>query len=1004
MSNNRRPGEDSVFENSTTRSGNLLREYQRRSQQLEGQQSSPAQRYPEHLPPVYQNQYSPVMQNNGQQVRGPQYPPTSQGYEQQHRQPGPTPQGYEQQYRQPAPAIQNTPPVAPNQQGPYGWAANAMQRVRQWSGKIAAQRYEQPAPPMVLRHPPQTGMPETPAQPKRRRWKRSRTMRVAMQMRHRRERWQSQSPTGGRIGTGILVSVMLLLFILTTSTSAYAYGYYQSQLPRVQGLASQHIDQMTRMYDRNGVLLGDLFNTDGGGRRTPVQYKDIPKVMQDAMIAAEDKTFWTNSGVDPQGILRAGTAFIQHNAVQGGGSTLTQQLIKNMTGEKDQTLNRKLPEAALAIGLTQQYPKWKIMEMYFNVSPFGTLDLGVEAAAEEYFGLQRVCDPKDFQCTPGIAKLEYDKNGKLSLVLGLARASLLAGMPQSPVSYDPTNGKNARSLALIRQDEVLHNMLALGMSVDGQPITEAMIQQAESVTAKMTFTRYSQEIIDQQFFTWVKNQLALQLGHGDENAGLIALYAGGFNIRTTIDSSLESYVKKAIDRHLNQVEYQPFPYGHYAILSRDNNVHNSAAVVMNAKTGEVLAMDGSADGSDFNAATDAYRSPGSTWKPIVYTTAFEMGMYPGTVLPDVKTYFPNGGTNDARGAYVPPDYGGVYAGGNNTIQVATANSRNVPAVKALQFAGIENVANMARRLGITALDEDIVIKNNEITAKNKKDGTHIPLLKTVTDYNQLSFALGSMGVPLIQMTGAYQVLANQGMRIPPQSILDIWDNYGHNLYHYDPNHPHTVQVISPQIAYLTTSVLTDENSRAAEFGNDHILSFNDWDPTYTVHQVAAKTGTTDNFTDNWTMGYTPNVVVGVWSGNSDNSSLINSVGVTGAAPIWHSIIERVSGKPCDPNDPNWDGVPCGSFNPTPYNFTQGTFDVPTGVHQASTSSFDGLKGGGNYNWMLDGEDPTTYGIAVPMTGGNNGGGNGNGGGDGNGGGNGNGGGKNGGGHGGKPTH
>ncbi len=969
MDNNWRPENNSVFEHSASRSGNLVREYhQRQNQQQVGQQHAPMQRYSDNLPPLVQNQYSPIAQNYVPQQEFPQHSP--QNYAPQQR------------IQQPMQPIQHTPPVGPSRTYAQNWATNAMQRVRQWSGKIAAQRYGQPEPPMVLRHPPQTPMPSTPTLPKSKRWKRSRTMRIALQMRHRRSRWQSKAPSSRYIGTGILIAVLLLFFILTSSTSAYAYGYYQSQLPRVQGLANQHVDQISRMYDRNGVLLGDLFNTDGAGRRTPVQYKDIPKVMQDAMIAAEDKTFWTNSGVDPQGIVRAGTAFLQHNGVQGGGSTLTQQLIKNLTGEKDQTLNRKLPEAALAIGLTQQYPKWKIMEMYFNVSPFGTLDLGVEAAAEEYFGLQRICNPKNFQCTPGIAKLEYDKNGKLNPVLGLARASLLAGMPQSPVSYDPTNGKTSRQLALMRQDEVLNDMLGAGMSVNGQPITEKMIQQAESLTAKMTFTRYSQKITDPHFFLWVKQQLALALGHGDETAGLIALYTGGFNIRTTIDVNLEKYVENAINRHLNQVEYQPFPNGQYAILSRDNNVHNSAAVVMNAKTGEVLAMDGSSDYNaatdptikgQFNSATQALRSPGSTWKPIVYATAFEMGMYPGIVLPDVKTYFPNGGTTDVKGAYVPPDYGGFYVGGNNTIQVATANSRNVPAVKALQFAGIENVANTARRFGITDLDKDIAIKN-------QMQGTHI---KTVTDYNQLSFGLGSMGVSLLQMTGAYQVFANQGTRIPPQSILDIWDNYGHNLYHFDPGHPHAIRVISPQIAYLVTSMLTDENARAAEFGNDHVLSFNDWDPTYTVHQVAAKTGTTDNFTDNWTMGYTPNVVVGVWSGNSDNTPLVNSVGVTGAAPIWHSIIERVSGKPCDTNDPNWDGVACGSFNPAPYNFTQGTFDIPTGVHQASTSSMDGLKGGGNYEWMLDGEDPTVYGIVftTPTTGkgGNSGKGNGKGG-------------------------
>lgn len=925
MSNNWRP--ENSQGNEAPRSGNLLREYN----QKQSQQNSPPPRSQEQQA-LYQNQYSPI-QNNGQpqqQVRGQYVPQTPSG-----------PQGQSQQ-----------------------WATNAMRMVRSWSGKVVAQhaqRYGQPEPPMVLRHTPQTPFPTTSTQQRTRRWKRSRTIRIAMQMRHRRDRWLVQGPNGGRIGIGILIAVLALLIIITSSSSAYAYSYYQSQLPHVQSLASQHVEQTTRIYDRNGVLLGDLFDPNGVGRRTTIQYKDLPQVMKDAMIAAEDKTFWTNSGVDPLAILRTATGNLQAQGVQGGASTLTQQLIKNMTHDTQQTADRKLTEATLAIGLTQQYPKWKIMEMYFNVSPFGTLDLGVEAAAEEYFHLQRTCDAT-FHCTPGISKLEYNQTGKIDPALGLARAALLAGMPQSPVSYDPTNGKNARARALIRQDEVLHNMLNAGMAVDGQPITESMIQQAEALTAKMTFTRYTQQVKAHHFFNWVTQQLAVKLGRGDETAGLIALYTGGFNIRTTIDANLEDYVEKAIDRHLNQSEYQPFPYpAHYAIISRDNNVHNSAAVVMNAQTGEILAMDGSANydatadktiDGQFNAATNALRSPGSTWKPIVYTTAFEMGMYPGIVLPDFKTYFYNNDTNIAN-AYIPPDYSNMYSNTNSSIRLATANSRNVPAVKAAEFAGIDNVANTARRFGITDLDKDIAIDN--------RSHPKTPYTK-VSQITGLSFGLGSEGVSLLQMTGAYQVFANQGVRVPPQSILDIRDNYGHQLYHYDTANPPAIRVISPQIAYLMTAVLADEPSRAAEFGNDHVLSFNDWDPTYQVHQVAAKTGTTDRFVDNWTMGYTSKVVVGVWSGNSDNSPLIDSVGITGAAPIWHSIMERVSGKPCDPASPTFDDVACGAFNAAAYNFMPGVFPAPPGIHQAATSSFDGLKGGGNVDWMLDGEDPTLYGM------------------------------------------
>ena len=958
MSNNWNEGPDSQQRATGTRSrsGRLLSDYSQQGQQgspyshageLPVSAVSPVPQQSPVSPPLMQNQYSPIAPSTPPISPRPLAPQSQQGQQ------GQVPQS-PQQYQQ-----------GNNLQRPQQWTNNALQAVRHWSGKMAAtynaRTYGQPQPPMVLRQtPPAPAATPTPlVQAKSKRWKRSHAVRVSLQMRHRRARMQGGQIGVGKIASSILIAIMLLLVIGTSAASAYAYSYYQSQLPRLQGLANMHVEQTTRIYDRNGALLTNLYDTGpGGGRRTPVSYNDIPKIMQDAMVAAEDHTFWTNNGVDPQGISRAAYDYVTHgNSVQGGGSTITQQLIKNLTEDNQVSLNRKLTEATLAVGLTQQYPKWKILEMYFNVAPFGTLDLGVEAAAEEYFGVTQTCDA-NFKCVPGIAKLEYNAQGQKDPILGLARASLLAGMPQSPVSYDPTNGKQALQNALTRQDYVLNEMMNLGMTVDGQAITPAMIQKAESLTSHMTFKRYTANTRAPHFVEWVKQQLEQILGNGDEQAGAVALYTGGFNIRTTIDANLEDYVAASITRHLDQPEYQPF-VGNNGPLNVTNNVNNSAVVVMNSHTGEVLAMDGSADynnannptiNGQFNSAVDAYRSPGSTWKPIVYATAFEMGMYPSMVLPDVKTYFPNGGGVSTANAYVPPDYGNMYVGGNNTIRVATANSRNVTAVKALAYAGIDNVANTARRMGITALDTDLA-NYNKVNKTN---------LTKVSQYNQLSFALGSMGVPLVQMTGAYQVFANNGVRVPAHSILDIWDNYGNHLYHYDTTHPQGVQVLSPQVSYLMTSVLTDEAARAAEFGNDHVLSFYDWNPN---RQVAAKTGTTDSFTDNWTMGYTPNVVVGVWSGNANNSPMNGAIGITGAAPIWHSVMERVSGKPCNPTDPNWDGVPCQNINIDGLGLTQQTaFVVPPGIHQASTSGTNGLKGSGNTDWMIDGQDPTAYGL------------------------------------------
>src|SRR5581483_7048483 len=227
---------------------------------------------------------------------------------------------------------------------------------------------------------------------RRARWKRSHALRVSMQMRRRRERWHRSRPDKKKILTITFSIFAALVVILLASGFGAAYGYYQSQYPRVQEVANQQISQSTRIYDRNFKLIYTAYN-GVYGRGTAITYNEIPGVMQDAMTATEDHTLRNNSGTDPQGILRAATEYLSNGrVVSGGGSTITQQVIKDLTGDKQVSLQRKLPEAALAIGLTQQYTKWKILEMYFNVSPFGAQEQGVDAAAEDYFGLHSKCD------------------------------------------------------------------------------------------------------------------------------------------------------------------------------------------------------------------------------------------------------------------------------------------------------------------------------------------------------------------------------------------------------------------------------------------------------------------------------------------------------------------------------------------------------------------------------------------------------------------------------------
>jgi membrane peptidoglycan carboxypeptidase len=917
--------------NGSPRSGSLIRNYSDKTVQAPPQYSPRMSQTPQGAPP---SQYSPI------------YPV-------------------------------NTP--QPQQLPTPSFVGNAMQTVRRWTGKMAAihgRNVNQD--PLVLYHP--TTPPAVQA-PRSKPWKRSHSVRVAMQMRHRRERWNQGHPSAQRIAIVIMTIFLLLLVIALSSGAASGYAYYQSQLPRLQVLANQQINQSTRIYDRNGKLLFVAYDNrtrTGSGRSTPVSYNDIPGVMQDAMIAAEDHTFWDNSGIDLQGILRAATQFSSSGTVQSGGSTITQQVIKNLNENlthrpPQATLQRKIPEATLAIGLTQQYPKWKILEMYFNISSFGAQELGIDAAAEDYFGLRAKCDAH-FNCIPAIAFLDRnltkcknpndDSTCREDPLLGLARASLLAGMPQNPFSYDPTLGKNHVKLALARQDYVLQQMLALNMHIntalgdqtlDNGPITPAIIQQVEAMTekivAKMTGFRYFKNA--PHFVEWVINQVETALGNGNADEGVIPFLTGGFNIRTTIDSNLENYVENNVRHHLRDQEYQIF-IGDYGPLNTVHNVNDSAVVVMNAKTGEVLAMDGSADYNDpakdprisgeVNAAL-ALRQPGSSFKPIVYATAFQMGWYPGIVLPDRKTYFPNNtptGANINTATYHPTDYGGGYHNLNSNIVLDIANSFNIPAIKALEFAGFDNVLNMARRFGITDIDRDVAIYNQQ-------HHSHINVEQYVTS----SFAIGTTGVSLLQMVGAYQVFANQGARIPPQSILDIWDNFGHHLYHYDTTHPRASQVISKQIAFLISSILSNNDARAIEFAGDNVLTMQDWDN----RPVAAKTGTTDNFQDNWTLGYTPDLVVGVWSGNANGDYMAtNVVGITGAAPIWHDVIEYASGK-CDQG--------CGDIK-----FAADQFVPPPHIIQQQVNTVNGLAGSGYLSWMLDNDVPQQSGLIAKNGNGN----------------------------------
>src|SRR2546421_1376945 len=709
--------------------------------------------------------------------------------------------------------------------------------------------------------------------------------------RHLHERYgRSYAP---RIIAISLIFVMVLFAVLSTGIGA-AYAFYQQQLPLLNGIADHSLFQSTHIYDRNGHLLYELYDHQNDhGRRTYVNYTQISPLLINASIAAEDHTFWQNNGVDLPGIVRAAVANVQQQTVVEGGSTVTQQLVKNQLFlTQPRTLQIKSEEALLAYGLTKQYPKWKIMEMYLNTVYYGDLNYGIEAAVQDYFNIQPKCTKRS--CVPSTSRLD------------LAQASLLAGLPQSPSYYNPVNNKSS---ALDRQKTVLDSMVSLNM------ITAEQALQAEAETARFNFKSYADThgIQAPHFVRYIIDQVLVPM------IGAQNLYNGGYNIYTTLDLNLEKKVEQIAYNHLYTQVYDPY-LGSYGPLNVQNNVNNAAVVVMNPYNGEILAMDGSANYKNnspqvrgqFNAAL-ALRQPGSSFKPIVYATDFEMGWYPAMIIPDHKTTFPSQLSGNPPAYYTPQNYDQKFhTGFPMTVRNAIANSFNIPAIDALEYAGIPNVLNTAGRFGLTEV-------------ANRSPGSFGP-----------SMALGTSEVSLLHLTSAYATFANQGVRVPPTSILEITNNQRQPLYTYDATHPHGIRAVRADVAFMMSSILSDKTSRYHEFGPGNPLELD--------RPAAAKTGTTQSFRDNWTLGYTPYITVGVWAGNRDNSTMSNMIGITGAGPIWHDVMEYVSKL---------------------YHYPPDDFSKPSDVHAGAVSALTGLAPHPGEptvtDWFIDGTQPTMQG-------------------------------------------
>ncbi|MBL8055440.1 MAG: transglycosylase domain-containing protein [Anaerolineales bacterium] len=680
----------------------------------------------------------------------------------------------------------------------------------------------------------------------------------------RRQAEQRGAQRGLRWLAGAAGTVLFGLLVLSAAAAGLlgaAYAYFTRDLPPAAALRAalspENPDffQTSRLYDRTGqTVLLEVIDPRGGDRQY-VFYNALPPAVISATVALEDQTFFTNPGYDWLGIARALLSNLQGGSVQGG-SSITQQLVKNtlipLEQRAERSYDRKAREILLAAEITRQYSKEQILEWYLNTNFYGNLAYGIDAAALVYFG-------------------------KHAAALNLPEAALLAAIPQSPGLNPADDFAEAKR----RQELVLDVMAGAGFLTSAQ----AAAAKAEPLTLQPPVKRFD---VQAPHFAVYARQQAEQILTRLGLDGADYLNRGGLKVVTTLDLDLQHQVECTAQTQVARLSgaapesvtpafggrpclaaaFLPAPGR--AAAGVDHHATNAAVTVLDPRTGEVLALLGSIDywnidlAGNFNIAVDGLRQPGSAFKPFTYLEAFRQGYSPASLVLDVRRVFPIAGGEP----YEPENYDRKFHGPVSMRQ-ALARSYNIPAVETLNTVGVDNVVRLAQRLGLNTLE---------------------------TGAYGLALTLGGGEVTLLDLTYAYSVFANSGVmagqtvpedrlrpgfrQLDPLVIRRIEDAQGRVLYEQAPR---TQPVLSPELAYLINDVLSDNEARADAFGRDNPLLIKGW-------RAAAKTGTTNDFRDNWTVGYIPQLAVGVWVGNADNTPMEGVSGLAGAAPIWHAVL------------------------------------------------------------------------------------------------------------------
>lgn len=607
--------------------------------------------------------------------------------------------------------------------------------------------------------------------------------------------------------------IFVIIIILFIIAGVGVFAWFSRDLPDPDKIIDRSIAQSTKIYARDGTSL--LYEIHGPEKRTLIELEEIPDHMIQATIAIEDQDFYKHHGYDLPGIIKAVCHEIFGNlgglCPPRGGSTITQQFVKNSILTSERTYTRKIKELVLAYQLERKFTKDQILKMYLNEIPYGSTAYGVESAAHTFFG-------------------------KSAKDLTLAEAALLASLPQLPTYYSPYGS---------RADELSTRLhLVLDIMVEQGYITEVEAGEAKKVNLLEHLNPKHERIEAPHFVMYVKEILSNKYGEK-------VIEQGGLKVITTLNIDKQRIADEVIKEYAEK-------------NTKNYNANNAALVNLDTKTGQILAMVGSKDYFDESIdgnvnVTLRPRQPGSSFKPFVYLTAFNRGFTPETIIFDLVTKF----KTDIKD-YEPKNYD-LAERGPVSMRQALAGSLNVPAVKTLYLAGIDNVLDTAEKFGYTTL----------------KDRSRFGL----------SLVLGGGEVTLLEHTSAFATLAREGTRHPTTAILRVEDNKGKVLEEFENREE---EIFDKEVVRLLNNVLSDNGARAFVFGTRNYLALPD-------KPVAAKTGTTNDYRDAWTLGYTPSYATGVWVGNNDNSEMRRgAAGAVVASPIWYEFMKRTVGGPAEP--------------------------------------------------------------------------------------------------------